>query len=111
MEPVAKARAQAPWKVCGARQGPFWGVSTLQEGVQSRVLQQVAWVEVGGLAPWRDACSGSNTARPVPTVTTCKERTGEELSRGDSASLPRAVWHRELPPKKHPCPYFWRVVL
>lgn len=36
MEPIAKAGAQAPWKVCGTRQGLFWGVSTLSGGsVQS----------------------------------------------------------------------------
>lgn len=57
-------------------------------------------MEVAGLAPWQDACSGSDTARPIPAVTTCKERTGHKLRRGDSASLPRAVWHRELPPTK-----------
>lgn len=33
MEPIAKARAQAPWKVCSARQGLFWGVSTLKWGL------------------------------------------------------------------------------
>lgn len=93
MEPIAEAGAQAPWQVWGTGQALVWGVPFPQLGAQARVQQQVAWVGVGpeGVVLRRDACSGSNAARPAPAVTACKERRGHELRRSDGASWPRAV--------------------
>lgn len=101
MEPIAKVRAQAPWKVCGARQDPFWGVFTLKWGLSPESCSRLCgW-------RWQDWPGGKMPALDptplAPSLLSPPARRGQDTNSGGVIVpvCPEQCSIENYPPPKH----------